>query len=65
MSKERGTLLEKRIDGELTVYLTIVGGFFDWTADKDKALRLARRVDGDKLAEIVEDTQAVREHIFE
>ena len=37
-------------------------GEFDWTTDNLKALRLSRKEDGDMLAIIIEDADAVEEH---
>lgn len=37
-------------------------GFFDWTEDVNKALRLCRREDADAVAAIVDDCWRVAEH---
>ena len=49
--------------GHVINYLSVnPGGFFQWSPDNLKALRLCRREDGDALASIVDDTEAVEEH---
>lgn len=40
-------------------------GIFDWTPDASKALRLARKRDGDMLAEIISDAERIVEHGFD
>lgn len=60
MSKdETGWLLER---GDPPKYLCVDGGIFSWTDDASRALRLARREDGDALAEIIDDAWHVVEH---
>jgi hypothetical protein len=59
---QTGWLLERGMTPEGPEYLAVEAGAFTWTTDNLKALRLARREDGDRLAEIVDDCQHVREH---
>lgn len=60
--KESGWLIEHNGPNG-TRYLFVDGGFFGWTKDSTKALRLARRVDADMLAEIIdEDAHRIAEH---
>lgn len=40
-------------------------GIFDWTPDAFKALRLARKQDGDMLAGIISDAERIVEHGFD
>ena len=56
---ETGWLLER---GDPPEYLAVGGGLWEWTTDASKALRLARRQDGDALAEIVDDAWRIVEH---
>lgn len=66
MADEVGWVLVKYVEpGHEIRYLTIhASGWFDWSADHMKALRLARRVDGDALAAIVDEAEAVEEHAW-
>ena len=58
---ETAWLLEKKIEGR-HYWIGVINGVLDWTPDANKALRLSRREDGDRLAEICEDTEGVIEH---
>jgi len=64
MVDESGWVLVKYVGEERVIhYLTVAdAGYFDWTTNNLKALRFARRTDGDALALIVEDADAVEEH---
>lgn len=61
---ESGWVLVKYVDPGLTInYMSVSDvGTFEWTTDNLKALRLARREDGDALARIIEDADAVEDH---
>lgn len=65
MSEERGWLLERQ-NGFLrqTEWVTVDNGMLTWTGDSLRALRLARREDGDMLATIVEDAERITEHLW-
>jgi hypothetical protein len=64
MANEIGWVLVKYVEpGHNIRYLTVdLIGLFDWSADHLKALRLARREDGNALSAIIEDAEAVEEH---
>lgn len=51
-------LLEKKIL-KRSHYIGVKGGMFRWIEDKDKALHLARREDADRLAEVIDDCEAI------
>lgn len=61
---ETGWVLVKYVEPGRTIHYMSVSnaGTFEWTTDNLKALRLARREDGDALARIIEDADAVEEH---
>jgi hypothetical protein len=61
---ESAWVLVKYVGTERAIhYLTVIpAGVFDWTTNNLKALRLARREDGDALARIIDDAEAVEEH---
>ena len=63
---EIGWVLVKYVEpGHQIRYLTVDPvGMFDWSADHMKALRLARRADGDALSAIIDDAEAVEEHAW-
>lgn len=58
---ESAWLLEKNIEGQ-PHWIAVIDGVLGWTPDANEALRLARREDGDRLAEICEDAESVTEH---
>jgi hypothetical protein len=58
---EGGWVLEKGSTGA-PFYMAVIDGLLDWTQDHMKALRLARRADGDALAEIIDDAERVCFH---
>lgn len=62
--QESAWVLVKYIGEARTIqYLTVDPvGVFDWSPDNLKALRLCRRQDGDALAAIIDDAEAVEEH---
>jgi hypothetical protein len=64
MAYESGWVLIRYVDpGRTLNYLSVSEtGEFQWVADNLKALRLARREDGDALARIIEDADAVEDH---
>lgn len=55
-----GWLLEKMREG--SVWYVTVDQLLTWTADPNKALRLARREDAEMLSEIVDDCERIAEH---
>jgi hypothetical protein len=55
-------LLERGGNEKPLEYLAVINGFFEWTADHYRALRLSRRKDADDLAGLVEDAERVVEH---
>lgn len=64
MSETTYCFLIERGDPPLYLYVND-DGLFGWTADPYKALRLARKIDGDMLAEIISDADRVVEHGFD
>ena len=60
---ESGWLLEKHENGTI-LWIGVIDGLFQWTEYSTLALRLARREDGDKLAEIIEDADSITEHTW-
>lgn len=61
MTEELAWLLEKNIDGR-PHWIGVIDGMLGWTPDANRALRLARREDGDALAEVCEDAEKVTQH---
>ena len=62
---ESGWLIE-RGEASAPEYLTVQSEQFAWTRDHMKALRLCRREDADRLAEIVlNDVERIAEHIWD
>lgn len=59
---ETGWVLTKHDKGALWYIGVTDSGMLGWTDDNLKALRLARREDADKLAEICDDVEKVEEH---
>lgn len=55
-------VVEQFIDGRSTGYWD--GGVFEWTLDSMKAIRFSRRADAEQVAEIVEDTSRIAEHVW-
>lgn len=55
-------LCERGGDGPTRYVCVDPSGFFDWTEDVNKALRLCRREDADAVAAIVDDCWRVAEH---
>lgn len=63
MKDQLGWLLERNHNGA-TQYIGVIDGLLGWTLDPGKALRLARREDGDALATICKDAESVFEHMW-
>ena len=59
MTIETGWLLER---DDPPQYLGIDGVLWTWIPDASKALRFARREDGERMAEIVDDADRIVEH---
>ena len=58
---ETGWLLERR-SGCKIEWIYLEHGIWGWTEDSVRALRLARRVDANAIAELIEDVEYVTEH---
>ena len=58
---ETAWLLEKREGGKVC-WIGVIDGFLQWTDDPNQAIRLSRRQNGDRLAELVDDTERITEH---
>jgi hypothetical protein len=62
---EIGWLIERR-DMNMPHWLTVINEMFDWTTDSTIAIRLCRREDADRLAEIFSNEDiAVTENSWE
>src|ERR1700722_7544250 len=60
---EVGWVLIKEDKGALW-YIGVLDQILEWTSDPGKALRLSRREDADKLAELVDDCERIEEHMW-
>lgn len=58
---ETGWLCERSHEGS-PQWLCVLSGCFNWTPDRLKAIRFARREDAEQIAEIVEDVYRITEH---